>query len=239
MNNMTKYQDSLTASTSREPVQLEPRVAKLEVGLDRLTDDVRDLANVVRAQGSQMEGEIQKLVVAVTQAAGPRKTDWSVIISALLLVMAVGSAVFWPLNQTSENNNTDIKTMSEKFDDHQKLTLHPVGSALIQRLEDRLQTHIADNVIDIEKLDKKLQAEYMLINSKLEIQLHALDNKVQIEMRLLTAAIDARVEVLTRYFNRQDELDQLELRQWRNKASGLIPAPGTNILSPSVLREER
>ena len=45
---------------------LEPRVAKLETGLEILTRDVSNLVVVVRDQSRNIEGEIQKLVVAVT-----------------------------------------------------------------------------------------------------------------------------------------------------------------------------
>ena len=92
---------------------LEPRVAQVEAGLDRLTNDMRELAGIVRTQGQQVESEIQKLVVAVTQAQAPRKTDWSMLISLAFLVMALGSAVFWPLNQTASDNKADILALEK------------------------------------------------------------------------------------------------------------------------------
>src|SRR5512137_1127620 len=109
---------------------LEPRVAKLELGMERLTDDVRDLAQVVRSQGTQMEQEIQKLVVAVTQASGPKKTDWSTIIAGLGLILAIGTAVFWPLNQQVQDLKTQQAANHESMVEHQKLDNHPVGAAL-------------------------------------------------------------------------------------------------------------
>ena len=117
---------------------LEPRVVKLELGMERLTDDVRDLAQTVRTQGNQVEQEIQKLVVAVTQASGPKKTDWGTIIAGLALIMVVGSAIFWPLNQTSQESKVSINRIEQKHDDHVKVSNHPVGEALIQRLESRI-----------------------------------------------------------------------------------------------------
>jgi hypothetical protein len=77
---------------------LEPRVAKLETGLEILTRDVSSLAGIVRDQGRNIEGEIQKLAVAVTQAGAPKKTDWATLISLAFLIIALGSAVFYPLN---------------------------------------------------------------------------------------------------------------------------------------------
>ncbi len=121
--------------------KLEPRVAKLELGLDRLTDDVRDLAGVVRKQGANMEQEIQKLVVAVTQASGPRKTDWSTIIAAVMMVMAIGAAVLVPLNQISQDNKREIEKVQTIISDHMKQDGHPVSITSIQRLEDQIKMH--------------------------------------------------------------------------------------------------
>ena len=108
-------------------VQLEPRVAKLEVGLDRLTEDVRSLASIVRDQGTNIEKQLNQLTISVTQAAGPRKTDWSTIIAGIALILAIGSAVFWPLNQTYQDNKQNLQTLEAKFDRHQELQIHSVG----------------------------------------------------------------------------------------------------------------
>jgi hypothetical protein len=95
-------------------VPLEPRVTKLEVGLDRLTSDVKDLAGIVRSQGVAVEGEIQKLVVAVTEASAPRKTDWPTLISLAFLILALGGAVFYPLNATvSEIKANQIRMVQQ------------------------------------------------------------------------------------------------------------------------------
>ena len=117
---------------------LEPRVAQVEAGLGRLTEDMRELAGIVRTQGQQVESEIQKLVVAVTQASGPRKTDWSMLISLAFLIMALGSAVFWPLNQTAENNKNEIKDLQIKVEDHtmadRQMVLQQVDTQTIEKV---------------------------------------------------------------------------------------------------------
>lgn len=206
-------------------IHLEPRVAKLEVGLDRLTDDVRNLALVVREQGSQMEGEIQKLVVAVTQAAGPRKTDWSVVISALLLVMAVGSAVFWPLNQTSQDNKSGLQETDKKLEEHQKMDSHPVGMALIKRVEEQIQNHAVANEAamkahveyddrQFQALDTKLQQEYALITKATEAQLTALESKVDLH----NDRIYARVIKVEDKMELAHNAELNELRLWRLRA---------------------
>lgn len=118
---------------------LEPRVAKLEVGLDRLTEDVKDLANVVRVHGQTVEQEIQKLVIAVTQASGPKKTDWSTIFAGVMLIMALGSAVYLPLNQKMDSMGQVQKELQIKSEQHSNLPGHPVSMAI----EQQLQSHIS------------------------------------------------------------------------------------------------
>lgn len=89
--------------------QLEPRVAKLETGLELLTKDVASLAHIVREQGGNIENQIRELAVNITQAAAPRKTDWPTLIALIMLIMAIGSAVFWPLNQAVGNNREELR----------------------------------------------------------------------------------------------------------------------------------
>jgi hypothetical protein len=149
----------LTTMESNTPsTHLEPRVAKLEVGLDRLTEDVRNLAGIVRDQGANVEKQLQSLTVSVTQAQAPRKTDWSVIISGGLLIMALGSAVFWPLNQTEQNNKDAIDRLTVKFEHHEALPTHPVGEALTQRLETRVNILEEQFRHDAERDKDELQA---------------------------------------------------------------------------------
>ena len=100
---------------------LEPRVAKLETGLEILTRDVSSLAGIVRDQGRNIEAEIQKLAVAVTQAGAPKKTDWATLISLAFLVIALGSAMFYPLNaQVQEIKAKDIEIQTSLYHDQEK-----------------------------------------------------------------------------------------------------------------------
>lgn len=114
----------------KEVLPLEPRVAKLETGLEILTKDVRDLVSVVREQSHNLDGELQKLAIAVTNAAAPRKTDWPMMISLAFLIIALGSAVFYPLNsQITEIKNNDAQTT---------MTLRNEDAIMYNRLEARL-----------------------------------------------------------------------------------------------------
>lgn len=120
---------------------LEPRVAKLETGLEILTRDVSSLAGIVREQGRNIEGEIQKLAVAVTQAAAPKKTDWATLISLAFLIIALGSAVFYPLNsQVQEMKIKDVEIEHLILNDNarQEQLWHRELELLTQRNEARL-----------------------------------------------------------------------------------------------------
>jgi hypothetical protein len=147
----------LSQNSDSSNVYLEPRVAKLEVGLDRLTEDVRSLAGIVRDQGSNVEKQLQALTIAVTEAQAPKKTDWSVIISAGLLVLALGSAVFWPLNQTGQNNKDAIEHLTAKFEQHEAQVMPPVVQALIEHLELRVEALEQQNIRENERNADELQ----------------------------------------------------------------------------------
>jgi len=218
IQNMTRQYDS----------HLEPRVVKLEAGLDILTKNVTDLTTAVRENAFNLDNKMERLTVAVTEAAAPKKTDWSMIISAVFLILALGSAVFWPLNQTAQLNSNDLKAQQQDFKDHTTLTLHPVGQALLQRVEEQLKIHVDNNnremaehkAYDINahsELDKKLQLEYNLITKATEIQLADLEKR----QSMFNDKIYNRVVELERAREsfRDKEID--ELRQWRNKADGL------------------
>jgi hypothetical protein len=235
-NNKSQYS---TTTTSGSNSGLEPRVAKLETGLEILTRDVTTLANVVREQGSNIEHEIQRLAVGVTQAAGPRKTDWSTIISAVMLILALGSAVFWPLNQTAQNNKGEIQSLQVKFEDHQKLDNHPVGVALLGRLEEQLKLHIEDNNRQIrfhadfddkefKALDDKLQREFVLANKTLEQKVADLEK----EITMLNDRTHARLTKIELNNDSLNKADLDELRLWRQKVSGLSSPSATVPLIP-------
>jgi uncharacterized protein HemX len=158
-----KFNEDEETNNHNSSTYLEPRVAKLEVGLERLTDDVRSLASIVRDQGQNLEKQLNELTIAVTQAAGPRKTDWSVVISAVLLIMALGSAVFAPLNQTVKENREALILLQNKFELHEKLPNHLVGEALFNRMEEKikkfegLEITIKNNNDQLKEIHDKLE----------------------------------------------------------------------------------
>ena len=225
---------------------LEPRVARLETGLETLTRNVNDLTIAMRDNNTEVGRKLDALSVSVTTASGPRRTDWSVIIGALGLIMVIGAAVFVPLNNMANDNKIAIQKSIDVMTDHTKLTLHPVGAALVQRSEEQIiahallnekamKEHVERDTQEFNALDKKLQLEYSLVNAKLESQLLALDVRLQKEFGLMQTRNDARLSKLETVDLAQQDLDQQELRQWRSKANGLSIPTAVVPLIPTQL----
>ena len=210
--------DRIKTMTNKGDLQLEPRVAKLETGLDILTQNVQNLTTAVRENSIAMEDKLERITIAVTQAQAPRKTDWSIVISGMLLVMAIGSAVFWPLNQTAQNNKFDVQLLESKFEDHQKLTMHPVGAAKVETLEKSLDSTKEELISRDSALDEKIQRETVLSLQTADTKINDLDIRIQREFNLKNEALDNRLKRMETYMEHQDQADFQELRNWRLKA---------------------
>lgn len=177
---------------------LEPRVAKLETGLEMLTRDVASLAQITRDQGNSIERQIKDLAIGVTQAAAPRKTDWQTLIALVMLIMALGSAVFWPIHQQISNLDEQLK-------------IHVVNN---QR---ELTSHISDDIKEAEAIRLHYHEELDFQKQLLESEIKGLRDK----MELYTDKLYSRVVSLEQTRIDLANKDQDELRQWHNKAMGL------------------
>lgn len=226
---MRNDDDENTAQSQRGN-SLEPRVTALEVGLDRLTSDVKDLATVVRLQGQTVEQEIQKLVVAVTQASGPKKTDWGTIIAGVGLILAIASAAFWPLNQQVQDTKQALTLIQASVIEHQRMDNHPVGAAILQRLEEQLKIHTDINKREMEERIAQGLRDHAAVENSLQKEITALSEKNQLYMDKLYQ----RVVALEEGEKKQGEMDRQELLQWRQKAMGLT-SPNASV--PLVPRE--
>ena len=211
---------------------LEPRVAKLETGLEILTRDVSSLAQITREQGTSIERQIRELAIGISQAAAPKKTDWGTLIAAIMLIMAIGSAVFWPLNQTSQNAKTAVEALASEYHNHTTLELHPVGKALLNRLEDQMKLHYDYDAKEFLALDAKLQKEFGLVTDTLRQK----QIEIEKELAMVNDKMCQRVTAIETRMKFQDESDLRELREWRNKASGLSSPEAT---VPLMLRQDK
>lgn len=141
-----------------------------------LTKDVASLAQIVRDQGTSIEAQIRDLAVSVTQAAAPRKTDWQTLIALVMLIMAIGSAVFWPLNQTANDNKQAVQRMEQQFHDHSQLQLHPVGQALLGRVEAQVLDHMATNQRENDTQNKAWERSIDLLTERIGTRLNKLES---------------------------------------------------------------
>lgn len=215
---------------------LEPRVVKLETGLERLAEDMRDLVKVVRDQGSGVEQEIHKLSVLITQASGPRKTDWQMLISLAFLIIAILGAVIFPLNQTVQENKQDIHTMQSVFREHQLLPMHPVGDVRVSNIDKRYDEIASANRSNIQDLDKKLQRESELLMADIRSQIATVGTRYDKEIQNLGDRLVGRLNAYDQSVLDSNKRDLEELRQWRAKAMGLASPQSEVPLIPKIIQ---
>ncbi len=241
-----------TNMTEQHPdYHLEPRVAKLEVGLDRLTDTVKDLAGIVRSQGEATERGMQALTVAVTQAQAPKKTDWGLFISAVGLILALGAAVLIPINNATNDNKYRLESYHQSMVEHMKLDMHPVGMAKTEALIKDVDINRAEMAKRDEQLDNKIQKETQLMTDLVTAKIVALDLRIQSEMGLKDQLLEQKIQTakdkydlfFDKLYGRVAVLEQLErdhnskdsdeLRQLKMQimTGGLKPCP----LAPSAI----
>jgi hypothetical protein len=155
--------DTLTG----QHTHLETRVATVEANLGAmsknladLTVDVRDLSQGVREQGRQFDDQMKQLLVAVTQAQGPRKTDWHLLLGAIGLILAIGAAAFSPLMLRIGDTQVLQEHSEARFERHTELTLHPVGAEKIRALEARFDAERDIATIERRELAESIRREY-------------------------------------------------------------------------------
>ena len=141
-----------------------------------------------------------------------------------------------------------IEKVSELISEHTKLDSHPVGMALIKRLEEQLKTHIDNNakefsqhVASDEKSEKELKNNFKDAIDCSEKMTTAKLSLIEVEIAGMTSKQELvnqrhfeRIIRLENYNSEQISKDNDELRSWRNKASGLS-TPGAVV--PLVPRE--
>ena len=189
---------------------LEPRVARLETGLETLTRNVSEMAISMREGSAATNQKIDNLVVAVTQANAPKKTDWSLFISIGFFILALGSAVFWPLNKQGQDNRDALQRHEQVMAEHMKLDMHPVGMAKVESLIKDVDINRAEMTKRDEALDNKIQRETQLMTDLITAKLVAMDQRLQVEMGLkndLVVANQKSIENGMKAHERQDELE--------------------------------
>ena len=211
---------------------VEATVKTLDADLRSVARDVRDLAAVVRGQGENIQIQIQQLMVAVTTAAAPRRTDWAAVlgvgIAAMVLIMAIGAAALSPMYLRINDTQSALLDTEKRLKEHTDLKMHPVSEAKIDYLEKTFNLQVDTAAKAIIALDIKLQKEGTLINDTLKEQMannahqvSELDTRLQREFALANEAIKNTALVLEKTTTERIEtLNQLSIQ----RAESLIRA---------------
>lgn len=203
----------------------DARLSKVEASVDAIVRDlttlggnVRELASIVRTQGEQTGEQLKSLLVGVATATGPRKTDWQLVISAVALILALGAAIFTPLNMRIADLKEQAEKASDRAEAHMSLPLHPVAAVRLDSLEKELKDKETRNAIAIVAVDLKLQQEYRLISDKLCAAIEALDTRLQCEISVVEKKVDAAIE----YQNESRERNTRQDEQLRELMKGKV-----------------
>lgn len=176
--------------------QIELRVTTIEANMDsfrnelsQVSSGLKDLILTVGKRSDEAEKQFQMLMVQISEAKAPKRTDWMAIIgtgvSVFLLVITIGALVLQPLykemsrmSEFDKSYNDSIVAMNKGFHDelhvHETLTLHPVGQQIVSDLNKK-----------ITELDIKLQREFGLIADSLKEKTVSSDRAiVELDTRL-------------------------------------------------------
>jgi len=209
--------------------ELRTRIAVVERDLTTLTTDVRDLMKVVR-----------DLATTVTEAKAPRRVDWFPLVgaamSAIVLIMAIGSAVIVPLNGEVNALKATQYRQRDRFDTHSMLPLHPVGASKVENLErlslllteqlrqnletltKQLAAHVIDERHENEIRDTATKREIELTHAVISTRVADLDMRLQKEFGLIQDRNNSRLAKLEVEDIDSRRANDAELRQWRLRA---------------------
>ena len=133
------------------PENLEPKIAKMEATIESVTRDIGNLAHIVQGISGTVADlakstneQFEKLLVGITTAAAPRRTDWQVVIAAAVLCLALGAAVLTPISAQIVHLDTQTEALNSQIDAHMRLPLHPVGESRVNDLEKNLTARLEE-----------------------------------------------------------------------------------------------
>jgi hypothetical protein len=181
-------------------MDIEPRLATVETQIGSVTgqlrelaNDVRELSNTLRDQGVRVEGEIQKLLVGLTVAAAPRRTDWQAMLTGIGLVLAVGAAALSPIYLRIGDIQDQVVKQEKTISSQSKYFLAQ-QTLIIKELKTELQRDLS-HVVEVANLHYEMnQREFYEKTSTLRSLIDRL--------------------MIQQYQTQRDDID--ELRMWRH-----------------------
>ena len=167
--------------------RVETEIESLALNMDRLTGAV-----------NQQSTQIQQLAIAVTSANNaansPRETNWSVLLTACSLILAIGAAVLSPLFSRISETQKSVQEARTESRDH--------GKDLASKFAREAELLSASTTQSISSLRKEFEDVRINGAPATQIRLMALETLVQ---QLETSRLD------------QTRREQEELQQLKNK----------------------
>ncbi|MEK6884908.1 MAG: hypothetical protein AABY22_35080, partial [Nanoarchaeota archaeon] len=142
-----------------EQLQVETRIVAIETNISNLASSLEKLSNVVSINASMTNQNIEKLTDLISKANSPKPISWALVISFCFFAMALGGAALSPLWMRIGDIQTNVAKQENKFSDHEKLKLHPVGEARIDAMEKSLTVLSSTNTKDINNIDIKINED--------------------------------------------------------------------------------
>lgn len=141
------------------------RITRLEEGQKALQETVQKLADLQTDQAemqakehAQTRREIMSLADKFSNAGKP---NYSVIISAVVLTMALIGAILSPAHFQISENKEKLERLNDSFQAHRALPTHPVTEALMaEREKQRLrEAELQDKLLDVKLHALELKLE--------------------------------------------------------------------------------
>jgi hypothetical protein len=151
--------------------------------------------------------------------------------------MAIGSAAFWPLNQTVQENKMALENLKQSFQEHGQLNMHPVGEALVNRIESQFKDHVESNKKEWGVYLENVKELRKVVNDDFNKQLVYIQKIHDLELNSLKERVDLREDRLYGRVVKLEneggtEVERLkdELQMWRLKSMGVTISPSQDFI---------
>jgi hypothetical protein len=102
-----------------------------------------------------------------------------VFIAAVLMLLAIGAAVFAPLNYRLGVSERQVSVLSSNQREHEQILMHPQGLERVEGLTRVLTLQNLASVKALESLDAKLQVETRLLNDTISQRIQGIDTQLK------------------------------------------------------------
>jgi len=145
--------------TTRTMTSEIERITRLEEGQKALQETVQKLADL-QADQAEMQGREhaqtrKEIMILADKFSSSGKPNYSVIISAAVLTMALIGAILSPAHFQIQDNKAKLEKLSDAFIDHKALPVHPVAAAI---MAEREKQACRESELQRQLLEAKLQA---------------------------------------------------------------------------------